>query len=164
MGFLEDPAPAPQSLNRRVGVGADFGLEGLNNFAKAALHSLHRVAHGPQDRPDLTAVSVLKGRHGQQKQFPRSQHQRQIFSEGARGGGSPEDDSLDARRGKLLLSMSPLEDADGRKVGAVLRAVGDTVERVKRCLCKIVEPLEAKIGSNPYAAVKTLGGGGGILQ
>ena len=76
-----------------------------------------------------------------------------MFSEGARGGGSPEDDSLDARRGKLLLSMSPLEDADGRKVGAVLRAVGDTVERVKRCLCKIVEPLEAKIGSNPYAAV-----------
>lgn len=88
-----------------------------------------------------------------QSQFPRSQHQRQMFSEGAGGGGFTEDDSLEACQGKLLLSMSPLEDADGRKVGAVLRAVGDSVERVKRCLRKVVEPLEAKIGSNPYAAV-----------
>ena len=137
-------------------------LEGQRLFASPGL-PVERQLQGY----GATAVVVLLGSHlaeaiagleavvlpAVQKQFPRSQHQRQMFSEGARGGGSPEDDSLDARRGKLLLSMSPLEDADGRKVGAVLRAVGDTVERVKRCLCKIVEPLEAKIGSNPYAAV-----------
>ena len=146
--------------------GAPVLLEGQRLFASPGLPVEDQlqgygatavvVLLGP-DLVDVVAeleAAVLPAVRGQ---FPRSQHQRRMFAEGgaatAAERGNCSDDSLDSGHGKLLLSMSPLEDSEGRKVGAVLRAVGDSVERVKRCLCRVMEPLEPKIGSNPYAAL-----------